>query len=111
MSAAEIRTRMTEVSAIACMARSLLDDGQPVDLSGLETRVETLCRELIALPGSAREEVKPDLIGLMDELGRLAETVRSHHAALAERLATVVRGQRAVGAYAAPIRQPRGPKR
>ncbi len=111
MTAAEIRTRLTEVSAVVCMARSLLDDGQPVDLTGLEIRVEALCRDLSVLPGGDRDEVKPGLIALMDELGRLAETVRAQHGALAERLATVLRGQRAVGAYAAPTRQPRGSKR
>jgi hypothetical protein len=111
MSATDIRTRLTEVSALVCMARSLLADGNPVDLSNLEVRVEGLCRSLIVLPRDDREEIKPNLVALMDELGRLAETVRAQHAALAERLSTVVRGQRAVGAYGAPVGMPRRPKR
>lgn len=111
MNTVEIRNRMVEVSAVVCMARSLLADGKPVDLSSLETRVEALCRSLVAMPRDDREEIKPALIGLMDELGRLAETVRAQHAALAERLSTVVRGQRAAGAYGAPVKISRRPKR
>lgn len=111
MSSADIRTRLTEVSAVVCMARSLLADGKPVDLTSLETRVEGLCRSLVVLPRDDREEIKPNLVVLMDELGRLAETVRAQHAALAERLSTVVQGQRAAGAYGMPSRTARRPKR
>ncbi len=111
MSAADIRTRLTEVSAVVCMARSLLADGKPVDLSSLQSRVESLCSAMIALPRDDREVIKPNLVALMDELGQLAETVRVQHAALAQRLASVVRGQRAAGAYGAPVKAPRRPKR
>lgn len=98
-----LRTRLLEAANMVGTARSLIADGGIVDLSGLDARVQDICKAIPALPPDERDGLKLALIALMDGLGGLAETVKVQHAALAEKLSSVSQGRRAVGAYGAGL--------
>ena len=104
-----LRTRLLEAANMVGTARSLIADGGIVDLSGLDARVQDICKAIPELPRDEREELKLALIALMDGLGGLAETVKVQHAALAEKLSSVSQGHRAVGAYGAGLAAGRKP--
>jgi hypothetical protein len=102
-SADTLRTRLLEAATMVGTAKSLIADGGIVDLSGLDARVRDICKAIPELARDEREELKPALIALMDGLGGLAETIKTQHAMLAEKLSTVSQGRRAVGAYGAGL--------
>jgi hypothetical protein len=104
-----LRARLLEAATMVGTAKSLIADGGIVDLSGLDARVQNICKAIPALASGERDELKPALIALMDGLGGLAETVKAQHAMLAEKLSNVSQGRRAIGAYGAGLAAGRKP--
>lgn len=74
---------MAKITDVVSAARELVDDGQIINLQPVENEVEQLCGRVTGLEAAAAKKVRPVLIGLMEELNRLAETMGERHCELA----------------------------
>ena len=95
----KVRSDIDQANAAVGAAQTLLRQGQVVDLSGLETHVETLCTDIGALPVEERMTLKSSLVGLIDDLNRLAGDIEASNRAVGEELRDTGVRQRAVAAY------------
>lgn len=96
---AQIETKLEEASAGVAAARMLMAQGSPVDLVGLEGGIAEICDSIGGLPVDARQSLKNSLLGLIDDLNGLSETLAAQHAQLTEALKGTSSRQRAVSAY------------
>lgn len=105
---ATIRAGIEQISAMVDAARRLVADGHLVDLRTLEARVESFCTALRNAPAEAARELRPAMTGLIDELSRLDQAVRTSQTDTAAKLGETLARRRAATAYtgtpARPIR-------
>jgi len=73
--------------------------GNSVDLSGLDSLVETLCATIVTLPPAERDPLKSSLLVLIDDLNRLVEILEPQQNDASEELKGVSSRHRAVSAY------------
>lgn len=66
---------LAEVTAAVELARQTAAEGGLVDLSGLDARVDALCRAVVALPRAEGRGFEAALLELIDTLTRLHETL------------------------------------
>ena len=102
MTTAEFESRLARTAALIGAARGVLRDGKVVDLAGLEDEVKTLCEAATALPADATEAMRPRLIALVDDLGRLAEELTVQHGELMREMGDLNKRQQATAAYGRP---------
>ncbi|MEW5703026.1 MAG: hypothetical protein AB1781_00315 [Pseudomonadota bacterium] len=93
--AGELQDAMGYIQA----TRHALEKGGEVDLRPLEMKIERFCKALHEAPPDRRETMKKRVIGLIDDLDRLAEELRGQYAELGERLSKMSRHEQALGAY------------
>lgn len=94
-----VRSGLDWAKAAVGAAETTLREGREIDLGGLETGVEALCADIAALDPSERGALKPALIGLIDDLNRLAEEIARRNRAAGEELRSTNEHQRAASAY------------
>ncbi len=97
----QVETDLSDAAAAIAKARDLLAGGHPIDLAGLDGCVAKLCEDIARLPEGQRETVKPQLVGLIDNLNGLVESLSSQHNELSSALKDIAARQRAVNAYGA----------
>lgn len=85
------------------VARTLLDQGNIIDLEGLEAHVEQACSAIPGLATSDKEKLKPALVALIDGLNTLSEQLSDQHRRISGSLQDIGTRHRAVSAY-----KPRG---
>ena len=90
---------LREAAAAIGAARTLLDQGNVVDLKGLESHVERACGAIPTLDPSERERLKPALIALIDGLNGLGDQLSSQHEELSGTLKGMGTRRQAVSAY------------
>jgi len=73
--------------------------GQAIDLSGMETRIEHLCAAATSLAPDDRAMVKNALLGLMDEMNSLVETLEAAKQEVAGQIGGLTARQKAMSAY------------
>lgn len=95
----KVRADLDEANTAVGAAKTLLKEGKVIDLSGLETHVETLCTDIGALPPEDRTTLKNSLVALIDELNRLADDIETNNREISEDLRDTSARQRAVTAY------------
>ena len=91
--------RIAAAAALLAAARDRLDAGAFADLTGLVEAIEESCTAIARLPGEQSRALKPLLVGLLDDLGRLEEQVKRQHDALAGEIDSLLRRQQAQTAY------------
>ena len=96
---ARIHAELNDTNSAVGAAQLVVDQGEVVDLSTLEHRVEAMCDAIVTLPASDRGALKPPLLLLIDGLNRLAETLSTQQKKVAEQLGNVTTGKRVVSAY------------
>ena len=96
-----INEDIARISDIVAAARDLIDDGQIINIHPLEKEVEGLCARVTALDPLTAKGVQPVLLGLMEELNRLAEAMGERHRELAGALRSLSQHGNAASAYAA----------
>ena len=99
---------ITKISDIVTAARDLVADGQVIDVQPLEKEVEDMCARLAEVGAETAREVQPVLLGLMEELNHLAQTMDDRHGELSDELRSLAAHGNAASAYSAP---PSGPKK
>lgn len=100
MNAGEAVRRDLEItSERIAAARRLVDVGDSVDLSGLECSVDAICGAIRKLPAEDQPPLKLPIVGLVDELDKLSEDLRTQHSKLSKGLKALSSGEQAAKAY------------
>ncbi|HIP79986.1 MAG TPA: hypothetical protein EYH07_16185 [Kiloniellaceae bacterium] len=93
----------SEVGALAARlrsARQTLAKGSIVDLTPIEEDVRWLCSSIEALPREQTRDLRPRLMGLLEEINYLGENLRAGLGELAQLLGAASERRRALSAYA-----------
>lgn len=104
---ADIRKGIEQISTMVDAARRLVAEGHLVDLRSLESRVAGFCAAINNVPSEAAVELRPLMLGLIDELGRLEAAVRQSQTETAAKLGETLARRRAATAYGAAPTPPR----
>ncbi len=99
---AQIRHGLEEVVGAVALARRKVGEGQLVDLSGLERRVDELCSAIRAQDGREAQSLRPTLLSLIDDLTRLSDALKGQH----DEVATSLKGSQDHRSAAAAYRKP-----
>ena len=62
------------------LARTMLDTGQPVDLTGLDGRIGLLCAKSLDLPPALGRSLRPRLTAVLDALDGMALALKRQNA-------------------------------
>ena len=87
-------------------ARRRLADGMAEDMAQLAAAIETCCQGIQALAPAEGQQLKPGLVGLMDELNRLEAELKQQRDRLEEHLASLATRRRAHAAYGRGTKTP-----
>lgn len=98
-SAAPVEDALRQAAAAIGAARTLLDQGSIVDLTGLEAHVDRACAAIASLPRPERQPLKPALVALIDGLGGLAGELSAQHREITSALTGIGARHQAVSAY------------
>ncbi len=94
-----IRDELTRVGDIIVAARDLVSDGQMINLKPLEGEIGRICEGLNGLNAVDAERIKPVLLGLIDDLDRLAIEMRNRQNDCEEQLRSLSSHGKAARAY------------
>lgn len=94
-----IRSGIEQISTMVEAARHLVAEGHLVDLRLLEQRVEDFCSRLRAAAPDIAGQLRPAMLGLIDDLNRLDQAVRASQADTAAKLGDTLARRRATSAY------------
>lgn len=95
----QVEEALQKAAAAIGAAQTLLDQGNVVDLEGLEAHVESACDAIPTLQPDERNRLKPALVALIDGLNGLSDELTSQHAEIAGTLKGMGDRQRAMSAY------------
>lgn len=98
-SASDIEAALREAATAIDVAQTLLNQGNTVDLEGLESHVEQACQAIPALPEADRDSLKPTLVALIDGLNTLSDRLSVQHEEITGTLQDIGTRHRAVSAY------------
>ena len=73
----DIMTDLDAVGGIVTHAESELAAGVVLDLSPLESRVQSLCARIESLPPGEGHPLQPKLLALADAFGRLGQSIET----------------------------------
>ena len=73
--------------------------GATIDLAPLETRVETLCQTVEALPSEQARQLRVNLLALVEDFDQLTKQLRGDLLQLTEQLGAATERRRAALAY------------
>jgi hypothetical protein len=105
---ADIRKGIEQISTMVDAARRLVAEGHLVDLRSLETRVATFCSAIANTSPDIAKQLRPTMLALVDELGRLDAAVRQSQTETAAKLGETLARRRAATAYgSSPAPAPR----
>lgn len=99
---AHIRRGLEEVVGAVLLARRKVNEGQLIDLSGLERRVDELCGLIQTEDKNEAQPLKPTLLSLIEDLNRLSEDLKDQHG----QVASALRGSQSHRSAAAAYRKP-----
>lgn len=74
---ARLRTRLNGVQAILRFAQALAENGEHVDLTGLDDQIGQLCAGALDLPQAAGRLFRPDIILLAMQVAALSAALRA----------------------------------
>jgi hypothetical protein len=92
---------IAKLNDVVSAARDLINDGQIINIQPLENEVQQLCGRMTGLESQTARMVHPVLLGLMEELNRLAETMGERHRELTGALRALSQHGNAASAYTA----------
>lgn len=98
---------IAKISDVVSAARDLINDGQIINIQPLENEVEQLCGRMTGLDAKTAKKVHSVLLGLMEELNRLAETMGERHRELTGALRSLSQHGNAASAYSARPAKPK----
>ena len=96
----EILADLDAVVGVVARAESELAAGAVLDLSPLESRIETLCARIENLPPGEARPLQAKLLSLADDFGRLGESIESAMNGAKAEMGEISGRQQAASAYA-----------
>ncbi|HEX7006159.1 MAG TPA: hypothetical protein VF274_03410 [Alphaproteobacteria bacterium] len=103
-----IRQSLASLTSSVDIARRRADGGDIVELRDLDRAVAEICTAVARLPLHERAGLRPPLMALIDELDKLAATLKRQHGLISESLRAQSSHHQAALAYG---KAPSGPKR
>jgi hypothetical protein len=98
-SSAEIMAELQTLSGTIARARDNLASDSPLDLAPLEDSIEDLCGRIEQLPAAEGRAVQTRLLALVDDFGRLAESIEQKMEVLKGQMGDAAGRRLAVDAY------------
>ncbi len=95
----DIQTQLDQTTGVIEGFRSAVAEGSVIDLTGLDQSIEGMCNAINELPADQRITVKATLIGLIDDLNALLDSLNIQQSKASEGLKGVASRQQAVSAY------------
>ena len=95
----EIMGEIGHAAGLIDAFRQTASAGNAIDLSGLDSLVETLCASIATLPAADRNPLKSKLLALIDDLNRLVEILETQQQGASDELKGISSRHRAVSAY------------
>ena len=95
----DIQTQLDQTSNVIERFRDSVAEGSVIDLTGLDQKIEGMCDAINELPADQRITVKSTLIGLIDDLNTLVESLTVQQDKVSEGLKGVISREKAVSAY------------
>lgn len=96
---AEIETAIQDAATGIGAARTMLSQGETIDLAGLEKHVHGICTGIEALTMDQRLNLKAPLVALIDDLNALTETLNALYQNTTTELKDRTSRQQALSAY------------
>ena len=100
MRAGVIESEMAALANRLRAARQDLGEGTIVDFQPIERTVRRLCESIAALPREESRQLRPRLVGLLEEINYLGEHLRAGLDELTRLLGAASERRRALSAYA-----------
>ena len=94
-----VERALTDAESAISAARTMLAQGNIVDLKGLEDHIEQACNAIPALPKPDRDRLKPTLVSLIDALNTLTDMMAKQHDDITKALQGIGSRRQAVSAY------------
>lgn len=104
----DLRSSITELTAMIGAARGMAESGQLVELDLLAMRIAVVCDAVASLAVEAAQPLRPALEAVIGEVDRLEYSLRRRNVELALDLEQADRRLRAQLAYAPPARRDPG---
>ena len=98
----QIRRGLEEVVGAVALARKKIVDGQLVDLSGLERRVDELCEAIREEKSEEASSLRGLLLSLIEDLTRLSDDLKEQYGQVASSLKGSESHRSAAAAYRKP---------
>jgi hypothetical protein len=98
--ATALKRRLDKAAAVVASARRTLAGGDLVDLAGLDSEVDEICREINELAPEQGHSLRSALITLADGLDLLGQDLRATHEKVAAEIEDTSARQQAAKAYA-----------
>ncbi len=80
-------------------ATNMLHQGQVMELEPVESRVQETCKSIAALNDNDRAAVRPHLLGLLDDMDKFYELLKTQHSELKEQIKKMNPQRQATQAY------------
>lgn len=95
----EINDQLGQVISHINAARALVEQGDAVNLDGLDSVVDTLCKNIQRMPVDAQAKCESPLIIMIDEFNRLTKALEEQRDSLAGDLKDMSKNVQAATAY------------
>ncbi len=96
----DIMADLDAVGGLVARAESELAVGVVLDLSPLESLVESLCARIESLPPGEGRHLQPELLALADAFGRLGQSIETAMDDVKAEVGEIPARRRAAGTYA-----------
>jgi len=76
---AHLHEQLNNIRALINDAQNKIEQGEVIDLSGLNLKVQDICRDVLALPAEQAKEFKDTMLEIISTLNTLEESLKSFH--------------------------------
>ncbi len=95
-----IAEELHSLNDLVVAAREIVSTGHAIDLAPVQKEVERICDDIKHLPPRQSADLKPALVSLIDDLGKLTEDMETCHAGLKSQLENLASHSSVTATYA-----------
>ena len=82
---AELETQLNNIREVINQAQGKIEQGEVIDLSGLNLKVQDACRDVLALPPPEAKEFKSTMMDMVSSLNTLEQSLKTFHGEMTKR--------------------------